>query len=54
MEFIIERAGSTFALIIGGVIVDFTTKYDEVDEMIMDYCEEHNIDTLDIIVNEVN
>ena len=54
IEFIVERAGNTFALIVEDVIVDFTTKYDEIDEMVEDYCEEHNIDTIDVLINEVN
>lgn len=48
----IETSGSTHAIYFEGEMVDFTTKYDEIEDMILEYCEEHDIDTWDINISE--
>ena len=48
----VRNYNETFAVIIDGVIVDFTTVYEEVENLILEVCDELGIDTWDINVQE--
>ena len=48
----VKNYNDTFAIIIDEVIVAFTTVYEEVENLILEVCDELDIDTWDINVQE--
>ena len=43
-QFKVEKYNNTWAIIRADEIIDFTTKYDEVESRIISYCDENDLD----------
>ena len=52
LQFNIEQAGTLFAIVVFGAIIGSTPYYNEVDDIINDFCEEYNVNMDTIIINE--
>ena len=52
IDILIQNYNNTHAIIIDEVIVAFTTVYEEVENLILEICDELDIDTWDINVQE--
>ncbi len=52
IDIFVENFNNTHAIIVNEVIVGFTTVYEEVDELIENWCEDNGVDTWNINVVE--
>lgn len=44
VNFKVELYNETYAIILGDIIFSFTTRYEEIEDIVLEWCEENNLE----------